>query len=254
MIPNTLAFLRLKEQIRDTFNFAIVVCHAVPSLKQALKTVAPGEELPFTPDFFDDRPIPMARVREDLKQYKEVLSRQIFLSSFSCFEAYFLDVLKEIVDFHGKENLLGKVTISKNLALNDPDSISQKRKLQEYRTGKHNDAYKTYGSKLASKGFLFPSALLARFGIEQLLNTLDEENIKAVQIPGYIESILQLPLDEDEKDTFNSYRQMRNKIAHGRPEATAFHLQKAAEANNFLRNLALKIDHHVVDNFFVVET
>ena len=253
MIPHTKAFARLKEQAGATFNFAIVVCHAVPSLKLALKNAGDAGPLPFAPEYFDSRPIPTAKVREHIKDYKEVLSRQIFLSSFSFFEAYFLDLLKEIIDFHGGTKLLDKLALSRNASLTDPDSQKEKRKLQEYRVPKNEGAYTSYGSKLAKKGFAFPSTLLARYGIEQLLKTLDTDYIKAASIPDLIESVLQLPLDMAERERFNSYRDMRNKIAHGRPDATSFHLRKAVEANDFLRNLALKIDRHVIDNYLIVE-
>jgi len=46
---------------------------------------------------------------------------------------------------------------------------------------------------------------------------------------------------------------MRNKIAHGRPDGTSLHLAKAIEANNFLRNLALKIDKHVLEHLMLIE-
>jgi RiboL-PSP-HEPN len=253
LIPHSKAFSRLKEQAGATFNFAIVVCHAVPSLKIALKNTGADESLPFSPDYFDSRPIPTAKVREHIKDYKEVLSRQIFLSSFSFFEAYFLDLLKEIVEFHGGTKLLDKLSITRNTSLTDADTLKEKRKLQEYPVSKNKEAYASYGSKLAKKGFAFPSTLLARYGIEQLLKTLDTDYIKAANIPELIESVLQLPLDPSEKERFSSYRDMRNKIAHGRPDATSFHLRKSVEANDFLRNLALKIDRHVIDNFLVVE-
>ena len=39
----------------------------------------------------------------------------------------------------------------------------------------------------------------------------------------------------------------------GGPALRAFTYERQFEANNFLRNLALKIDRHVVEHFFVIE-
>lgn len=258
MIPHTKSFKRLKDEIQRIFDFAIVVCYAVPSLKMSLKELDNKEEgkssLQFSPDYFDSRPIKIEKVRHHTKNYKEVLSRYIFLSSFSFFEAYFLDLLKEIVEFHGEASLLDKHNISRNLKILNHNFIEEKRKLQEYRVRGNIDKYKVNKTKLAAKGFIFPSSILAKHGLKLVLELIDRENIKAVEIPDIIESLLQLPLDPDkERATFHNYRETRNKIAHGRVKEVNFHLNKAIEMNNFLRDFALKIDKHVIDHLLLVE-
>lgn len=254
MIPHTKAFKRLKDEAQAVFNFAIVVCYAVPSLKAMLKAVSPSAELPFAPDHFDSRPISTDKVRAHTKEYKKVLSRYIFLSSFSFFEAYVLDLLKEIIEFHGQDELLRKHELIRNAALSSPDMEKARNKLREYRVPKNMGAYSSYGKRLAAEGFVFPSAVLARRGLEQLIEMATGDYIKAVEIPNLIESVLQLPLDpKDERERFHGYRGMRNDIAHGRANAASFHLGMAIEANNFLRNLALKVDKHVVENLLLVE-
>ena len=255
MIPHTKAFRVLKGEAQQVFDFAIVVAYAVPSLKKALATLQPGETLPFTPDYFDATRIPTAKVRHNAAHYKELLSRQIFLSSFSFFEAYFHDVLKEIVQFHGGEALLEKVSIAPNLNPASSDAKRWKRKLQEYRTSSNLDGYVTYGRKLAGSGFRFPSELLARFGLRKLLDLVKGDYIRAIEIPILVEEILQLRLDpQSEVAAFQNYRKIRNRIAHGRASGASLHLKKAVEANNFLRNLALKIDKHVVEHYLIVES
>lgn len=254
MIPHTKAFKRLKDEAQAVFDFAIVVCYAIPSLKTILDKLPADAELPFRPDHFDSRPIPTQKVRHHAKEYKAVLSRYIFLSSFSYFEAYFVDLLKEIVDFHGRAALLHKHDLARNRLLSDGNIQEAQRKLREYYAPKNKDAYRTYGRRLAVEGFVFPSAALARRGLQQLFDLVDTDYIKAAEIPDLIESVLQLPLDEtDERDKFHGYRDLRNKIAHGRPDAASLHLKKAIEANHFLRNLALRIDRHVVENLLLVE-
>jgi len=254
MIPHTKAFKRLKDEAQAVFDFAIVVCYAVPNLKATLKSLPQGAQLPFSPDHFNSRPIPTEKVRHHAKEYKAVLSRYIFLSSFSYFEAYFLDLLKEIIEFHGRGELLRKHDLSRNIALSSPDLAKSKKKLREYRVRGKVGAYASYGKRLAAEGFVFPSSVLARRGLQQLIDLTDADYIKAAEIPELVESILQLPLDPNsEKAKFHGYRDMRNKIAHGRPDSTSLHLAKAIEANDFLRNLALKIDRHVLEHLLLVE-
>lgn len=252
MIKHTNAFKRLKDGVQAAFDFAIVVCYAAPSLKKALRDIGQEQPLPFTPDYFDSRPIPTEKVRIHLGTYKENLSRHLFLSSFSYFEAYIVDVLKEILDFHGRESLLKKHALDRNASLAG-GAEKARRKLQEYPTAKSRDAYKSYGKHLALQGFVFPSSVLAKRGLQKLIEQVDGEYIRAADLPEFIESVLQLVLSDDEKQRFHAYRDMRNKIAHGRPDALSLHLKKAVEANNFLRNLAIKVDNHVVRNLMLVE-
>jgi hypothetical protein len=107
---------------------------------------------------------------------------------------------------------------------------------------------------LAKKGFRFPSALLASCGLDRLIDLAEGDYIPASSIPDLVQTIFQLPLDPmTEINAFQAYREQRNRIAHGRADAESLHLSKAVEANNFLRNLALKIDRHVVEDFLVIE-
>ena len=254
MIPHTRAFKRLKDEAQKVFDFALLVCYAVPNLKRTLDQLAPGQPISFTPDHFDTRPVATEKVRRNAKDYKELLSRYIFLSSFSFFEAYFLDVLSEVIEFHGRVNLLKRHDLSRNSALASSAQVKARKKLREYKVSANLGAYTSYGSQLAKDSFVFPSSALARHGLRRLFDTVDDEYIKAKDIPEWIESLFQLQLDQvNEKQVYHSYREMRNKIAHGHPDQTSLHLKKAIEANNFLRNLALKLDRHILEHYLLVE-
>lgn len=253
MIPHTNAFKALKTEAQRVFDFAIVVTYAVPALKAALKGMESGAALPFSPDHFDGTKIPTAKVAFHAKEYKELLSRYIFLSSFSFFEAYFHDVIKEIVAFHGDSKLLERASLAPNLSLVDADAVRSKRKLQQYPTISDRDCYFSHGKKLAAKGFRFPSTLLARAGLTKVIELASGDYIKAADIPKHVMDLLQMPLAEAQIKEFNGYRNQRNKIAHGRASASSLHLTKAVAANNFLRNLALEIDRHVLDHYLVIE-
>ena len=156
MIPHTKAFTVLKREAQQVFDFAIVVTHAVPALKKALKGFEPGDVIPFQPDHFDARPIAIDKVKQNAKQYKALLSRYLFLSSFSFFEAYFRDVLNEIITFHGGMSILERVSIKHNATLTDDETIAQKRKLQEYADVKNRDRYTSHGKRYMKRasGFL----------------------------------------------------------------------------------------------------
>ena len=253
MIPHTKAFKKLKEQAQSTFNFAILVCYAVPNFKVTLKGVQPGVPLNFTPEHFDNRPIPIEKVANHISEYKEILSKQIFLSSFTYFESYFIDAIKEIIEFHGREHLLGKGSLKNNLNITDPESTAAVRKLQEYPLTRNKGRYIANNDKLTKKGFRLPSALLSHYGLEQLYRLVDSDNVRAADIPALIGSVLQLPISKEETEKFKSYKDIRNRIAHGKAENTDFYLRMAIEMNDFLRNLALKIDGHIVKNFFIIE-
>lgn len=254
MISHTKSFAILKQQAQRTFDFAIVVTYAVPALKYALKDLNPNDPIPFSPDHFDTRPIATEKVRCNAMEYKKALSSHIFLSTFSFFEAYFRDIIKEIIEFHGSENILNSVSIDKNKALGDAETVKDKRKLQEYYKLGDRDRYSSFGHKLHCKGFRFPSTLLSRYGLQKLIEQSTDDSIKASDIPLLSGHLLQLELDQKtEIDIFHNYRNLRNRIAHGRASEDDLFLRKAIEANYFLRNLALKIDKHVIENFLVIE-
>jgi len=241
VISHTKSFAILKQEAQRTFDFAIVVTYAVPALKYALKDLDPNEPIPFTPDHFDSRPIATEKVRHNAKEYKKALSRHIFLSTFSFFEAYFHDILQEIIEFHGADNVLETTSIAKNESMTDAETIKEKRKLQEYFKAGDRDRYASYGRKLHSKGFRFPSTLLSGYGLQKLIELAAGDYIRASEIPPLAKSVLQLELDQTtEIDIFHGYRNVRNRIAHGRAGSDDLHLRKAVEANNFLRNLALR--------------
>lgn len=254
MITHSQAFSRLKDEAQSVFDFAIVVSYAVPALKYSLKNLSETDPIPFKPEHFDSRPIATAKVRENAKEYKKLLSQYVFLSAFSFFEAYFHDLLKEVIQFHGVEGLRQQIAISHNLTLTLPEDTKAKKKLQEYPKPSETKKYEKYGRNLAARGFRFPSALLGSYGLAKLIELANAEYISPSKIPELVQSIFQLPLDaKSEVEPFNAYREQRNRIAHGRADGASLHLSKAVEANNFLRNLALKIDRHVVDHYLVVE-
>lgn len=252
MIPHTQAFIRLKKEVQNVMDFAIVVSYAVPCLKYSLKRMPSDEPPLFRPDHFNSRPIKTEKVLHDTKTYKETLSRHIVLSSFSYFEAYFHDVLQEILEFHGKEFLFNISSISTNT---DDDGTVEKarKKLSEYPKKSNLDCYKSNKAKMLKRGQTLPSSLLAQYGYQKLIELIEGNYIPAARIPELSSSVLQLKFDKTEEEKLYGYKEIRNKIAHGRIPEGSLNVAKAIEMNNFFRNLALKIDRHVIKYFLLVE-
>lgn len=254
MIAHTKSFGVLKEEAQRTFDFAIMVAHAVPWLKHSMKELNPNQHMPIRADYFDSRPVAAAKVREITAVYKESLARHVFFSSFCFFEAYVCNVLKEIVDFHGKESLFDRTNLNECTVSCDQEAARSKRKLQEYYNPKDKDKYSSHGKKLNSAGYRFPSTLLSTFGLKHLCSLIEGEKIKAVDIPNLVQEALHLKLDPvTEVELFHKHRNARNRIAHGTASSADFSLPNAVRANDFLRNFALKIDRHVLEYFLVVE-
>ena len=103
MIDCSNAYKKLREQTQDSLDFILLCCHAVPALKGYIKAVKKGsaDKLP-DPDYFGGL-ADYERLMQSVPSYRKVLGRFLILSSFSYFEAYFSNVLKEIFEFHGGE-------------------------------------------------------------------------------------------------------------------------------------------------------
>lgn len=132
MIAHSKSFETLKAEVQRAFDFAILSVHAVPWLKYSIKEhkIDLSKPLPFRPDYFDERPVASAKVVSSAQCYKAVLAKHLFLSSFSYFEAYFHNLVREVLEFHGVETLLEGSKPSGGLTA---ENEALKRKLQEYR-------------------------------------------------------------------------------------------------------------------------
>jgi len=97
---STEAYKSFKDQIEALWNFAVMICYAVPTLKKNIKAVEeaiPNYSIPKNDLFSHDDSTP-----EQLKllaaDYKHRLTAYLWLSSFSFFEAYVSGALRELFD------------------------------------------------------------------------------------------------------------------------------------------------------------
>lgn len=251
MIGHTNAYLRLREQIEEMFDFTVTVCYAVPSLKEQIRVVRKGiaTNLP-KPDYFDNN-VPLEAVQKRAENYKLKLARYLLLSSFSFFEAYVKDGILEMVEFHGGTDQFINTAERRALSsvdISDENIHELKRKLQEPEKPVKHLKYKKFSRQLANTDYKFPSELLASYGVRFLINKVN--NLKSVDIPELLEHGLHLEIDAQR---FHQIRDARNKIAHGKIKEISVSFQDAMEMNQDLRNFATKIDKHLIENFFIME-
>lgn len=240
MIIRTTAYNTLQSQVQESFDFAVMVCHSVPALKLQMKLLDEGKinKLP-DPDYFTKNTT--VELRSQANGYKENLSTYLFLSSFSFFENYFGTVLEEIFDFNS--SIPSDAVIKERLDKNT--DTKSKRALKSGYDGRHQQRYEKYSRELKSNDYITPDKLKRIVGFNNLLKTIKE--LKANQIPEFLINNLKVDISEDEKGKFNTYRQLRNDIAHGdKPSLT---LKKVKEANTFLRKFAAKIDDYLTEHF-----
>ncbi|QHI36464.1 hypothetical protein IMCC3317_18270 [Kordia antarctica] len=246
------AFLILKEHSQSTLNFSVLVCTAVPQLEYAFQQNDTDSSTHLVENSeFRNSTIPYSTEKENLDKYKTVLGANILLSNFSFFESYFFSLIDEIIEFHGgKEEYLAfietKVAQNGNLELEDKKNLHRLRK--EY-VKKDKDRYIKFTNIIKDKPIVWPSQKLALYGLKQMIK--NKNRWKSADIPNLITDLLTYNLSTEHKDKFHSYRDDRNKIAHGK--TLSYSLDKALKGNEFLYNLAKEIDKHVITNYMIIE-
>jgi hypothetical protein len=244
----------LKGQAEELFDFVTVVCYAVPALKDDIALVSKDSTQTLSrPDYFQYDRSSVEQVSNRIAGYQDNLGKLIVLSSFSYFESYVADAMTEILDFHGGAETFIQRTeaeATRFLKSTPADVKKHKRKLQEPPKTKNAPKYRKHIQALNSAGFKFPSALLGAYGVRALV--ADINRMKAWQIPSILRNAFHVNLSASEVDLFNKIRDQRNDLAHG--TSTKLALAVGMQSNTELRNLAVKIDKHLVEHFFVLES
>ena len=178
--------------------------------------------------------------------------RDSSVSVFSYFEAFVTSLLSEIVDFHGGATKFQATADKRAKAFLTNSSqviVDAKRKLQEHGKSKNKGRYEKHSAVLVKSGFRFPSELMAPYGVRNLI--LKSKGSKAYEIQLLIRDALCFPLLAKDVSRINDIREVRNAIAHGQPGTTT--LQNALTISKDLREIALKVDQHALEHFFVLE-
>ena len=198
------------------------------------------------PDHFQV-PQPHARLKGIIPRYRKVLGRMLFLASFSYFEAYFNDVVAEVLAFHGGEDAWADTARHRTAAAQESPLA---RPLREPKKPNYSAKYqKAIRAVQQERTFRFPSERLASFGVQRLAQDMKE--LRAVDIPLIARHALGLPAVADEWEKFQQFRDQRNEIAHGR--ADEVDLEAAIQAAQHLTTIIRRLDSHIVRHFMLLE-
>jgi hypothetical protein len=175
--------------------------------------------------------------------YKQKLATYLYFSTFSYFEAYIIDICKEI------SSSFEKVDYKKYIEDNPVDSDttkSERNKLgKKFDKGKM-DRYLKYSKTLKAKGYLQPSQLMFATLIDYLNTNI--EDLKANQIPDFLMKVFLFQMTENDKKTYANIRTNRNSIGHGASNFTPY-LSDVINANKFFKKLSKEIDSHILFHF-----
>lgn len=258
---HTTAYAKWKAQTQDTFNFSVLVCSAVPTLKRNLKLYEKGVIETLTkPDHYgpegdltrewNDKSVPL--LREKANGYKEKLSKYILISNFSFFESYVKDVIEEMVTFHGGTDAFARSASARVNTINSPQSEEIKGACRKLRGKKQsNDRLRLAAAThtLKEAGYAFPIDLFAAYGVTTFVRSLG--NMFAKDIPSILKEGLHLPMSEAEILEFHNIREARNNVAHG--NAISLDLTKVTNMCKFLRGTALQLDQHILRYYMISE-
>ena len=178
--------------------------------------------------------------------------RFLVLGVFSYFEAYVMDMINEVVAFHGGEQAFLATAhrrATRFVVALPPDLLKHKRKLQEPPKKGKDLKYAKHSKVLAAAGFRFPSELLSPYGVRLL--AAKARKLRAADIPDVLQHGLHCPLKQAEFSRIGQIQSLRNQIAHGR--AATVTLSQAEAARRDLARFAVVIDSHATEHLLVVE-
>lgn len=148
--------------------FVVLNYHSVPGLKTTISKIKKSEDGYFIsrPDYFGQTSS-IDQFQDISKNYKNILGKQLLLSSFSYFESYVYNVVKEMLEFHNNENLyeVAEQKTKKFISSLPEETIYKKRKLQEYPRPGKKQKYQKYIKELISENYRFPTDLISYYGI-----------------------------------------------------------------------------------------
>ncbi len=177
------------------------------------------------------------------KGYQKKLATYLYFSAFSYFEAYIVDLAKEVIAQFSKldkTKYLSGHPLSQNL-------INHRGKLIKPHDKRKEDRYSKFSKILKNDGYKTPGELLFSSSLESLEEKIND--LKANDIPVFLEKIFLYQMPESEKAIFHTLRNNRNSIGHG-DKAYVPTLSDVIEANKFFKRISTEIDSYIVFHFF----
>lgn len=249
--PKLKAHEKHKQQVQAAFDFAVTMCYSVPHLAAHVALVEKGSAILQKPIYFAAQNTP-DYLKDGVKNFEPRLSSYIYLSLFSFFEAFINDAVEELIAFHGGASKMISMAEKRDATLSnmaaDPDVVKSVQKLRKEKNGK-KQKYKKFSAILRTKGFRFPTERLSAYGVRMLIERL--ASLKAFAILDFLSHGLALPVTTAEKQTYDSIRKIRNKIAHG--DTVSLTLDDVRKANDFFRDMTFRVNSHIIENFLIIE-
>jgi len=185
----------------------------------------------------------ISNIRDCSFGYQKKLATYLYFSTFSYFEAFIIDISSEII------NSFDSLDISESIEGYKPcqDTIGDMIKLDKTYDPRKIDRYKKFSTKIRDKGYKEPSKLIFSSMMDIYKNKV--ENLKANEIPIFLEKTFMFKMSKEESDTFHSIRDNRNSIGHG-AKSFSPDLNDVINANKYFKALSSKIDKHLVFYFF----
>ena len=256
MRTNTDSYLKYKKEIKDIWNFVVMICYAVPSLNKTIKGVEQGIEnyrLPKADDFKHDKSSLETLKSYSKPSYKKRLASYLHISSFSFFEAYVKGAIEEFIQFHGDSDKFIQRAIcraERHLKDNEDDTKKHRAKLHgPYKKG-NSLRYAKHIRQLEELHYRFPTELFSAYGLKTLIAR--SRDFTAKDIPEIMMDCFSFPLYREAIKRFVSYKDRRNNIAHGNP--SDYKLKEVLDMNEDLKSLASSFDKHLISYYFILET
>jgi hypothetical protein len=253
MIPTTQAYTHFKEYGISLLDHIVLLSFAIPHLEKHLKTIS-GPVVGQVPNskFVKNDSITSEELLKRVLNAGDIIGKELLISNFSYFEAYVSDLIKEILEYHGKYPALSKrykAFLAHQEANATAAVINSAKKLREYPKKNLVPKYQKHNRILLKAAYPMPSHRLAALGWNFLADI--NKNFKAFRIKDILEEGLQISWTSADQSKFENLRSKRNKIAHG--IVKRYPVATAIKDGTFLHDLAAKIDQHVVKHFLLIE-
>lgn len=255
MRTNTESYLKYKKEIKDIWNFVVMVCYAVPSLNKTIKGVEQGVDnykLPKADDFKHDKSSLEILKSYSKPSYKKRLASYLHISSFSFFEAYVKGAIEEFIHFHGDADVFVQRAThrtEKHLKDNENETKKHRSKLHGPYKKSNISRYAKHIKQLEELHYRFPTELFSAYGLKALIAR--SKDLTAKDIPEIMMDCFSFPLDREAIRRFISYKDRRNNIAHGNP--SDYTLKEVLDMNEDLKSLAYSFDQHLINYYFILE-
>ncbi len=237
--------------VQDAFNFSVLTCYAIETLRMHLDNVEAGTATLVNPYYYS-RQNTVSDLKKQVSEFETNLASSTLLSVFSFFEAYVKAIVDEFIEFQGGiDSMIVRAESRDEMFIsNITDEMSiQRYKLRTRKKHGHEERYRKFTKLLQEQGYRFPTESFSSYGIRRLDDDLSR--LKAYAIPDFLIAAFHVPLDPKDVKYYHKVREMRNQIAHG--HSVKVSLKELSKINDLFRRWSLLINEHLLANYFIIE-